>query len=123
MLSLVVWASAVAILPLGLLSLLFEGPAVWKTAWESLNWVTLGSIVYLAYFASLCGYGLWGRLLSHYPAAIVAPFSLLVPIIGMSSAVLLLKETFSLWQIIGAILVMLGLAVNIFGGKLKKDVN
>jgi O-acetylserine/cysteine efflux transporter len=123
MLSLVVWASAVAILPLGLLSLLFEGPAVWKTAWESLNWVTLGSIVYLAYFASLCGYGLWGRLLSHYPAATVAPFSLLVPIIGMSSAVLLLKETFSLWQIIGAILVMLGLAVNIFGGKLKKDVN
>ena len=120
MLSLVVWASAVAILPLGLLSLLFEGPAVWKTAWESLNWVTLGSIVYLAYFASLCGYGLWGRLLSRYPAAAVAPFSLLVPIIGMSSAVLFLNETFSLWQIIGAILVMLGLAVNVFGGRLKK---
>jgi len=123
MLSLVVWASAVAILPLGLLSLHFEGPAVWKTAWESLNWVTLVSIIYLAYFASLCGYGLWGRLLSRYPAAAVAPFSLLVPITGMSSAVLFLNETFSLWQIIGAILVMLGLAVNIFGGRLKKDVN
>jgi len=120
MLSLVVWASAVAILPLGLLSLHFEGPAVWKTAWESLNWVTLVSIIYLAYFASLCGYGLWGRLLSRYPAAAVAPFSLLVPIIGMSSAVLFLNETFSLWQIIGAILVMLGLAVNVFGGRLKK---
>jgi len=120
MLSLVVWAGAVAILPLGLLSLLFEGPAVWKTAWDSLNWVTLVSIIYLAYFASLCGYGLWGRLLSRYPAAAVAPFSLLVPIIGMSSAVLFLNETFSLWQIIGAILVMLGLAVNVFGGRLKK---
>ena len=120
MLSLVVWAGAVAILPLGLLSLLFEGPAVWKTAWDSLNWVTLVSIIYLAYFASLCGYGLWGRLLSRYPAAAVAPFSLLVPIIGMSSAVLFLNETFSLWQIIGAILVMYGFGSQCFGGRLKK---
>jgi O-acetylserine/cysteine efflux transporter len=119
-LSLVVWAGAVAILPLGALSLILEGPIAWKTAWGSLNWVTIVSIAYLSYFASLGGYGLWSRLLSYYPATIVAPFSLLVPVIGMSSAALFLNETFSLWQIIGALLVMLGLAVNVFGGKLKK---
>lgn len=123
MVSLVVWAGAVAILPLGILSLYFEGLAAWKAAWDSLNWLTLATIIYLAYFATLGGYGLWGRLLSRYPAGAVAPFALLVPVIGMSSAVLFLNETFSMWQIIGAFLVMLGLAVNIFGGRLKEMQN
>ncbi|ABR50782.1 protein of unknown function DUF6, transmembrane [Alkaliphilus metalliredigens QYMF] len=123
MLSLVVWAGGIAILPLGLFSLYFEGATAWKLAWDSLNWITIVSIIYLAYFASLGGYGLWGRLLSCYPAAVVSPFSLLVPVIGMSSAALFLNETFSLWQIIGALLVMLGLAVNVFGGRLNKNAN
>jgi len=120
MLSLVVWAGAIAILPLGVLSLVIEGPGVWKIALNSINWVTVASIVYLAYFASLVGYGLWGKLLSRYPAAVVSPLSLLVPIIGMSSSALFLKETFTLWQIIGALIVMSGLVVNVFGGHLKK---
>mgnify|MGYP001788527861 CR=1 FL=1 len=117
MLALVVWAGAVAILPLGLLSLLIEGPAAWKTAMQSFNLTTVASIIYLAYFASLCGYGLWGKLLSRYPAATVAPFALLVPVVGMSSATILLRESISLWQVIGAILVMAGLIVHVFGGR------
>ncbi|MDF2592169.1 MAG: O-acetylserine/cysteine exporter [Clostridia bacterium] len=117
MLALVVWAGAVAILPLGLLSILIEGPAAWQTALHSFNWITAASIIYLAYFASLCGYGLWGKLLSRYPAATVSPFALLVPVVGMSSATLLLRESISLWQIIGAVLVMAGLIVHVFGGR------
>lgn len=122
MLSLVVWAGAVAIAPLILLSIFIEGPSAWQTAWDSLNWVTVVSIVYLAYFSSLGGYGLWGKLLSRYPAAIVSPFALLVPVVGMSSATLFLGETFSLWQMVGALLVMTGLVVNVFGGRLGKNV-
>jgi O-acetylserine/cysteine efflux transporter len=117
MLALVVWAGAVAILPLGLLSIIIEGPAAWQTALHSFNWITAASIIYLAYFASLCGYGLWGKLLSRYPAATVSPFALLVPVVGMSSATLLLRESISLWQIIGAVLVMAGLIVHVFGGR------
>jgi O-acetylserine/cysteine efflux transporter len=117
MLALVVWAGAVAILPLGLLSIVIEGPAAWQTALHSFNWITAASIIYLAYFASLCGYGLWGKLLSRYPAATVSPFALLVPVVGMSSATLLLRESISLWQIIGAVLVMAGLIVHVFGGR------
>ena len=121
MLSLVVWAGAVAILPLATLSLYLEGPAAWQTAWRSVNWITVVSVIYLAYFASLGGYSLWGGLLSRYPAAVVSPFALLVPVIGMSSAALFLKETFSLWQIVGSIIVMMGLVVNVFGGQWKKS--
>jgi O-acetylserine/cysteine efflux transporter len=96
MLSLVVWASAVAIIPLGILSFFVEGIDAWKAALGSINLVSIGAIIYLAYFASLIGYGLWGRLLSHYPAATVSPFSLLLPVIAMSSSALFLKETFTL---------------------------
>lgn len=118
MISLVVWAGAVSIIPLAVLSLILEGPGAWITAWDTVNYITIFSIIYLAYFASLGGYGLWGILLSRYPAATVSPFSLLVPVIGMSSAVLFLNERLSLWQVIGALLVMAGLVVNVFGGSI-----
>lgn len=115
MVSLVVWAAAVAILPLALLSLSIEGYAAWQATWQSRNLTAVASVIYLAYFATLGGYGLWGRLLSRHPAAVVSPFALLVPIIGLSSSALLLGEALSLWQTIGGILVMVGLVVHIFG--------
>lgn len=117
MLALVVWAGAVAILPLALLSLCIEGPAAWQAAWNTITWTTGASIIYLAYFATIGGYGLWGKLLSRYPAAVVSPFALLVPVVGMSSAALFLGEAFSLHQVIGALLVMAGLGVHVFGGR------
>lgn len=123
MLALVVWAGAVAILPLAVLSLLIEGMSAWKEAFYSINLTTVASIIYLAYFATIGGYGLWGKLLSRYPAATVSPFALLVPVVGMSSAALFLGEAISLRQLLGALLVMSGLAVNVFGGRLGKNMN
>lgn len=118
MLALVIWSGAVAILPLALLSLLVEGPASWVAAWEAFSWTTGSSLLYLAYGATLAGYGLWGRLLSRYQAATVSPFALLVPIVGMSSSALILGESLSIWQMIGAALVMAGLGINVFRGRL-----
>ena len=115
MLSLVVWAGAVAILPLTLLSFILEGYNSWLAAFRSPTWTTLGSVVYLAFFATLVGYGLWGKLLSRYPAAVVSPLALMVPLIGMSSSALFLGESLSLVQSLGALLVMLGLGVHVFG--------
>ena len=122
MLALVVWAGAVAILPLGVLSLWIEGPAAWQAAWYSIDWRTVACIIYLAYFATLIGYGIWGKLLSRYPAGTVSPLALLVPIVGMSSAALLFGERFSMQQLIGALFVMGGLVIHVFGGRWKKAV-
>lgn len=120
MLALVVWAGVVAILPLALLSLLIEGFPAWQEAWHSITWVTGASLIYLAYFATITGYGLWGKLLSRYPAGMVSPFALLVPVVGMSSAALLLGEAFSMHQMIGALLLMAGLVINVFGGRWRR---
>ena len=119
MLSLVVWAGAVAILPLAALSWLIEGPEQWGHAFVHISWSGIGAVAYLSYVATLGGYGLWGKLLSRYAAASVAPWALLVPVVGMSSAALLLGEQLSFWQSFGAVTVMAGLAIHVFGGSRK----
>ncbi len=39
------------------------------------------------------GYGVWAWLLARYPAATVAPLSLLVPVFGFAASALILGET------------------------------
>lgn len=117
MLSLVVWAGAVAILPLAFLSWLLEGYDAWLAAWRTLNWVSASSLAYIAWLATLTGFGLWGWLLSRYAAAVVSPLSLLVPVVGLSSSAVFLGELISFWQGVGAVLVLSGLSLNIFGGR------
>jgi O-acetylserine/cysteine efflux transporter len=113
---LVVWGSLIPPLPFFALSYAFEGPQRIVAALSGISAMSIFAIVYLAFIATLIGYGLWSRLLSRYPASQVAPFSLLVPIVGLASASLFLDERLSGAQIAGAVLVMAGLAVNVFGG-------
>lgn len=115
--ALVVWAGSIAILPLGLLSWFVEGPAVWQATWHHFTWTAAAAVLYLAYIATLCGFSLWNQLLSRHPATEVAPLSLLVPVIGMSSSALLLDESLSLWQALGSALVLAGLFIHVFGEK------
>jgi len=113
---LVVWGSLIPPLPFLALSYALEGPQRIAAALSGISAMSIFAIVYLAFIATLIGYGLWSRLLSRYPASQVAPFSLLVPIVGLASASLFLDERLSGVQIAGAVLVMAGLAVNVFGG-------
>jgi O-acetylserine/cysteine efflux transporter len=112
----VVWASLIPPLPFAVLSYCFEGPQRIVAALTGIGAASIFAVIYLAFIATLLGYSLWSRLLSRYPASQVAPFSLLVPIVGLASASLLLGERLSAPQIGGALLVMTGLAVNVFGG-------
>jgi O-acetylserine/cysteine efflux transporter len=113
---LVVWGSLIPPLPFFAASYLFEGPQRIVAALSGISAMSIFAIVYLAFIATLIGYGSWSRLLSRYPASQVAPFSLLVPIVGLASASLFLDEQLTMVQIAGALLVMAGLAVNVFGG-------
>ncbi|MDR5758020.1 EamA family transporter [Caballeronia sp. LZ035] len=115
LLSLVVWGSLIPPLPFLALSLIFEGPARIESSLAAIPLVSVLAIGYLAFVATIVGYSLWGKLLARYPAASVAPFSLLVPVIGLVSAAVFLGEDLSGAQIAGAALVMAGLVVNVFG--------
>ncbi|MFV9653653.1 EamA family transporter [Pseudomonas sp. NY15366] len=115
---LVVWGSLIPPLPFLALSLWLEGPALISQSLRTLGLDSLLVLAYLAFGATILGYGLWSRLLSRYPASQVAPFSLLVPVVGISSSALLLGERLGGLQMVGAALVMAGLLINVWGGRL-----
>lgn len=117
MLGLVVWGSLIPPLPFFALSWWLEGPERIAGALRSLGGSSIFAVLYLSFIATLVGYGLWARLMSRYPAAQVAPFSLLIPVIGLAAAAAILDEALSLPQLLGALLVMAGLLVNAFGGR------
>lgn len=118
--SLVVWSALIPIAPFMLASAIFDGPAVMWTSLVDIDWVTILSLGYLAFVATIVGYGIWGALLGRYETWRVAPLSLLVPVVGMGSAAVLLGETLSGLQLIGAALIMAGLYINVFGLRMRR---
>ncbi|WP_434771556.1 EamA family transporter [Pseudomonas entomophila] len=116
--ALVIWGGLIPPLPFLALSYWLEGPALIGQALMGIGWHSIGALAYLAFIATMLGYSLWSTLLSRHPAGKVAPFSLLVPVIGLSSSAWLLGERLSAIQGWGALLVMLGLLINVFGARL-----
>lgn len=114
-LAFVVWASLVPPLPFLGLSLWLEGPAAIIQALTHLTTGTLAAVAYLAWMATLLGYGLWTYLMSRYPTHRVAPFTLLVPLVGLTTGWLVFGETLGPLHWAGGALLMLGLLMNVFG--------
>lgn len=107
----VVWSALVVPLPVLMLSLLLDGPAVVSEAFASIHWQTVASLAYTTGLASLVGYTIWNSLLGRYPAGMVAPFALLVPPIGLAAAALLLGEVPSPLEAAGSAVLVVGVAI------------
>jgi O-acetylserine/cysteine efflux transporter len=114
-LPLVSWLSLIAVAPFVVLSLAVEGPARIGEAVAHASWLTTGAVLYIAFVSTTFGYAAWGYLIRHYPAATVAPLTLLVPVSGTLSAALLLGERFGALRLGGMVLIMAGLAVLLLG--------
>jgi O-acetylserine/cysteine efflux transporter len=116
MFAFVVWAALAAPLPLFLLSLGIEGGASFS-ALRHPSLALVLCVAMLAYGSTVIAYGLWAGLLASYTAAEVAPFALLIPVVGMISGELVFGEPLSRIELLGAALVMAGLVFNIFGDR------
>ncbi|MET7382270.1 EamA family transporter [Streptomyces sp. NPDC005526] len=110
-LNFMVWVSTVPVLPLLGLSLLTEGPSRDLAALRALDRQGAGVVLYVAWVTTVFGFGAWGWLLRRHPASTVAPFSLLVPVFGMSSAALFLGEPVSPLRWCAAALLVGGVAL------------
>ncbi|GAB2805943.1 EamA family transporter [Streptomyces chlorus] len=119
-LNFMVWVSTVPVLPLLALSLLLEGPSRDLEALGALDMGGVGALLYVAWGATVFGFGAWGWLLRRHPASTVAPFSLLVPVFGMSSAALFLGEPVSPLRWCAAALLVGGVALASFGGRTRR---
>jgi O-acetylserine/cysteine efflux transporter len=118
MLAFVAWSSLAAPAPLFLAALWLDGSAALAgLAHPSLRLIF--SVAALSYAGTTFGYGLWSRLLARHPAAAVTPFALLVPVVGMAAGSLVFGEPLDAFELWGAVLVMAGLSVNVFGDRLR----
>jgi O-acetylserine/cysteine efflux transporter len=120
--SLAVWGAACAAIPLYGMSFVFEGVAPLIAFVRAPDLWTIGMIGFLAYPATLFGLAVWNNMLQKYPASIVAPFSLLVPITGLLSGWLILGEQVTTFEIIGGGFVVAGLGVSILRARSKPPI-
>ena len=118
MLAYVVWSSIFAVPPLALLSVAIEGWPAIEAGVRAADAATWATVVWQAVGNSLFGYSAWGWLLGRYPAATVAPMSLLVPIFGIGASVWWLGEPLQAWKIGAGLLVLAGLALNLLWPRL-----
>jgi O-acetylserine/cysteine efflux transporter len=109
--SLLVYSSAVAPLPLFALSALFEGGKRDMQALIRIDSAGLASLLFVVVGATFIGFGLWYRLLAAYDSSTVAPFALLVPVVGLSSAWMLASERPSAPELVGSVLVVVGVGI------------
>ena len=117
MLAFVAWSSLAAPAPLFLAAVWLDGPTALAGLAHPSPQLIL-SVAALSYAGTTFGYGMWSRLLARHPAASVAPFALLVPIVGMVAGSVVFGEPLDAFEVWGAVLVMAGLSVNLFGDRL-----
>jgi len=109
--SLLVWSSVVAPVPLLGLSLAFEGTGRWQSAASSVGASGIAALAYVVVVSTFFGYGVWYWLVSRHPASTVAPFTLLVPVVGMFTAWLVRGEHPSWGELLGSLVVLIGLGL------------
>ena len=114
----IAWTSAAAVPPLVLISLFADPADSLLLPITHASWALAFNLCVLAYAAQVFGFGLWSNLLTRYPASAVSPFALWVPVAGMSATALVFDELLSTAQTIGAVVVMIGLTVAVFGATL-----
>ncbi|MGY1744249.1 EamA family transporter [Blastococcus sp. SYSU D00695] len=93
---LTLWVTVVPPLPMLAVSLLVEGPARIGASFTGLGTreglLALAGLAFTVVVATLGGSGIWTALMARHPSGVVAPFSMLVPVVGTASAWLLFGE-------------------------------
>ena len=93
---LMLWMTVVPPVPMLLVSLALEGPAEVVASFGGLGerqgLLAVGGLVFTVVVATLLGSGIWTALMARHPSSTVAPFSMLVPVVGIGSSWLLLGD-------------------------------
>ena len=114
-LHLTLWMSVVPPIPVLALSLVVEGPdRIVRSLATVGSWAALPAVLGLLYIvvvATLLGYGLWNTLLSRHPSSVVAPFSMLVPVVGVFASWVAFGELIDGVELASGIAVVAGVLV------------
>jgi O-acetylserine/cysteine efflux transporter len=111
MLALMAWLSLVPLAPALALSAVYDQQPLLVPQLLSASWRCVLAALYLGAIATALAYAIWGSLLSRYSAALVAPFALIAPCVGVAGSALVFGEAFGPVRTAGMLLIVLGLAV------------
>lgn len=112
MFALTAWSSVIPPIPMFMVSVYSEGWDVVITSIQTMTSMGWLCLAYTACVSSWIGATLWAVLIKSYPPHKVAPFSLLVPVFGITFASLILGERFTQMNMIASGLIFAGLIVN-----------
>jgi O-acetylserine/cysteine efflux transporter len=109
-LHLVLWMAVVPPVPMLVLSLAAEGPDRIVDSLQTAPQApaALLGLAYTVVIGTIVGSGIWTWLMTRHPASTVAPYSMLVPVTGLSAAWLVLDERPSVVELAGAAVVIAG---------------
>jgi O-acetylserine/cysteine efflux transporter len=107
---LMLWMTVVPPVPMLAVSLALEGPDRVVGSLSGLGapqgLLALGGLAFTVVVATLLGSGIWTALMARHPSSTVAPFSMLVPVVGIGSSWLLLGDATGRTELVlGAVVV------------------
>ncbi|NWE17504.1 EamA family transporter [Pseudomonas yamanorum] len=118
MIAFIVWSSLFSLPVLLLMTLWFEGLRPFENLLEDFTWGAGFSIFFQCYITTIGGYLVWNNLMKKYPASMVAPLSLIVPVSGILASWLFFDERLSLGQFLAIGLVFVGIAIFVNSAKI-----
>lgn len=107
--ALLAWMSVMAAPQLFLLSFILEEGQF--AAAQAATWYGWGAVAYQAVAVVAISYGIWYRLLARHAVNAIVPYTLLVPIFGVTSAAIWLGETLTARIVIGGAITLVGVAI------------
>ncbi|TNE34837.1 MAG: DMT family transporter [Alphaproteobacteria bacterium] len=103
------WTAAIGMLPLFLLSFIFEHDhlhAITAAGWE--HW---SAIAFSAIGATVVGHGLANYMIKHYPVSTIAPYYLLVPVFAVILGMIFWGDQLTTELMVGGAMVMGGVTI------------
>jgi O-acetylserine/cysteine efflux transporter len=103
------WIAILTVPQLFALAWLTEGNPI--PVFMAASWIGWSAMIYQAVGVTLIGYGYWYSMMRRYAVNQVMPLTLLVPVFGVLSGVLMLGETLTLSTVIGGLLTVAGVGI------------
>jgi O-acetylserine/cysteine efflux transporter len=118
-LRLTLWMTVVPPLPMLAVSLLTEGPDRIGTSLTTLGTTTgvlaLAGLAFTVLVATVVGSGMWTTLMGRHPSSTVAPFSMLVPVVGVGASWLMFREQVYVVEVACGAVVVAGVLLSSVG--------
>jgi O-acetylserine/cysteine efflux transporter len=94
--------------------------------WQQLisaTWLGWSSIAYMAVMVTIVSYLMWYPLVRKYPVNQTMPWTLLAPVFGVLSGILVLGEPMTPAMVVGGALTLVGVAVIVIRKAPKQNQN